>query len=280
VHATVRVNLLGLDGASFTTLSRPPDGSLGPGVWKNYALTNLIPYRGGVVELNAGLSALAGESALGAALDALQDFSSLIVPPVTEALGIAQKVSSGVERLLTAGNDDLLLAFHDSFSAEGGGGQSPLEGRYVAIVNTTESLGALTVVEDRLHASGRPVEGRDYMLFRIEGRRERDDWRFRRFEDLRAKAIDARLRSDEASFLGFRNTLLAEALSSPDLTVADQQRAARAFKKELEEATEIGRGMAAEDLPPLEETIARHAPSLDEVAGLESASLEEILAAN
>jgi hypothetical protein len=57
VHATIQLTYAG-ETASFSSLARAPEGRLGPGERRNYPLTPLLPWSGGVVELEAGLSAL------------------------------------------------------------------------------------------------------------------------------------------------------------------------------------------------------------------------------
>lgn len=285
VHASVKLDFAG-QSATFTTFARPPEGGLGPGQWTNFNLTTLMPYRGGVVELAAGLTAIEGNSRLGAAFDVLQDFSGLIGPPLTEALTIAEKVSGGVEKLVYAGQDDVLLGIHQSYEATGGGGQSPLRPGYLAIVNATGddvSSADLRVVEDRLHlARGegtKPLEEHDYMLLRIEGRQERDDWRFKRFEDLLAKAVRAHFGDDAKGFASFRDTLLAEILTTPDLTTADQVRVAQAVSAELAAATSLPLAAAAEPVKDLAEIVALRAPAVEDVDVSRQWSVRDVLEA-
>ena len=54
VHASVRLTFANWPGLEFTAVARPPEGMLGPGERRDYPLTPLIPYSGGVVELEAG----------------------------------------------------------------------------------------------------------------------------------------------------------------------------------------------------------------------------------
>ncbi len=287
VHASVRLNFGGEPGATFTTLSRPPEGGLGAGVYGNYALTSLLPYRGGTVELQAGLTAVEGANALGAAFSVVQDFSSLIGPPLGEALGIAEKVAGGVQRLLDAGQDDVLLGLHQQYASAGGGGAHVLRPGYWALVRATEREvrpADLRVEGDRLRlASGngtKPLEGHDYILLRIEGRTERDDWRFRRFEDLIAKALEANFTDNQDGYTAYRNAVLLEIFSSPDLTKPDAVRVATAVKRELGEAVSAGLGATGDGPPDLGSIVDRHAPTRDEVAALDDVSLKAMLAAD
>src|SRR5262245_19461389 len=79
----------------FATLARPPADRLGPGVFQDYELTYLLPYLGESVELEVSLFEILGKNNLGAALDILSDFASLVTPPVSTALGVMEKVASG-----------------------------------------------------------------------------------------------------------------------------------------------------------------------------------------
>lgn len=62
-----------------------------------------------------------------------------------------------------------------------GGGAAELKPRYFAVIGATAQqvdAGLLTVRDSQLCLGPAPFDKYDYMLFRVEGRSERDDWRF------------------------------------------------------------------------------------------------------
>lgn len=241
VNAAVQLNFGGRQ-AAFTTVSRAPKEALTKGIFQNFDLTPLLPFRGGDVEIEASLVALQGKDHLGAVLGVLQSFSSLIAAPLGEALQIADKVSNGLAALLDATDGNVHMALHQQWT---GGDTSPLRPGYVAIVMTTADRldkDRLSVRDNQLHyqASGdaapKPLEGVDSMLIRVEGRRERDDWRlFAPIQGSLDKAIDAILRLDEDDARMHETNALGLALTSPDLTRIDRRRVAMAIRAELAE---------------------------------------------
>jgi hypothetical protein len=285
VHTSVRLNFGGEAGQTITSLSRPPEGELGPGAYGNYELTSLLPYRGGTVGVQAGLTVLEGDSPLAAAFGVVQAFSGLVAPPLSEALTIAEKVAGGVDKLLDAGKDDVTLGLHQQFAAPGGGGDNVLRPGYWALVKATEEEvppAKLLVEQDRLRISdggggSEALTGYDYLLLRIEGRKERDDWRFKRYEDQIANAIRAHFEDNEPAFKNYRSGLLADVLSSNDLTETDQRRVAVAIKRQLDEAVSAGLGATGDGPPNLDDIMELRAPTPDEVAGMGETTVDDVL---
>ena len=78
VHAAVRLRFSGREGTELTSMARPPQGATGAGVLQHYPMTSLLPYYGGVVEFEATLSSLNGDSGLNTALGILQEASRLV----------------------------------------------------------------------------------------------------------------------------------------------------------------------------------------------------------
>jgi hypothetical protein len=271
VHASVSLRFGEHEQATFSTLSRPAPDMLGPGVFNNFALTPLLPYRGGTVELTVGLTVLKGASLLVAGLDVLGDFSGLIGPPLSQTLGVATKVTSGVTKLIDAVGDGVVLSLANTFAAAGGTGANVLAPGWWAIVRAPQeriSPASLRVDNNRLHTFDgeglHPLAGYDHMLLRIEGRRERDDWRFANIEALINKAHRAYFGGQEREFLVYRNAALAEVFSTPDLTPVDHQRVANAIAAELDAVRDLPLAMTGQPRP-LAQIIAEHAPSADEI---------------
>lgn len=284
VYVSARFDVAGTT-TTLTKLAQPAEGMLGPGVWVNYPVTGLVPYRGGTVEMDAGLTALERTSYLGAAVDVLTSFSALIAPPLSEAISIAGRVTDGIEKVLDAGGEDIVLGLHQAFAAPGGGGDHELEPCYLALIKAESGEldpAELSVHESRLQVGAgddaRPLKGYSYMLFRIEARSERDDWRFERFNSLIAKAIEAHFAGEAERFDGYRNTVLAEILKSPDLTAPDRFRVARAVALELKEVTETGQFAVGEEKMSLSRIVDVRAGDIDDPTATSEISLPELLA--
>lgn len=282
-HVSVRLNVAG-ETTTLTRLARPSEGMVGDGVWTNFPVTGLIPYRGGTVEIEAGLTALTRSSVLGAAVDVLGEFSGLVTPPVSEALQVARKVATGVQTLLDAGGGEIALGLHQAYSPPGGGADQLAPGHLAVIGAAHGELARekLLVDENRLHLrdgdGSAPLEGYDYLLLEIESQTERPDWRFPRFERLIHAAITAHFAGEKASFERHRNDVLAEVLNSPDLTLPDRRRIAQAVKDELEMATDVSNGMDAPPLLSFEAIVRKHVVPLADPRAQRDVSLLDLIA--
>jgi len=283
VQAAIRLNFAGRDGVEFTRAARPPENLLGRGAWRNYELSSLVPFRGGTIEIEAGLVPLKGADTVGAALDVLKDVSSLVGPPLGAAIGIAQTVSRGIDRVVEAAQGEVALGLHETFNATGAGGPNVLRPGYLAVVNPSSGDLApkdLRVVGSGLHVArgddSEPLTGHDYMLLRIEGRLERDDWRFASFEELIGKAVDAYFRDDEAGYEGYRKALLAEIFTSDDLTEPDRRRVAGAVKRQLDAIADEGHGAVDGRRMDLEAIVGRHGEAIEDLLGLEPMRWDEL----
>lgn len=282
VSAQVRLRFGGQDTVTFSHVARPPEGALAKGVYLNYALSELTPYGGGVVEIQSSLLALKGDNSVVAALKVLQGFSSLVTAPLGQALAIAQQVTTGIEAIADATNGSIHLGFHQRLAAAGGGGANLFQPGYVAVVLAPATvLGALSVIDDRLHAATSaavppaPLTGYDYMLFRIEGRSERDDWRLPNIEASINKAIEALAGGENDKYKAHRNAALFTAFTSPDLTVADRRRVVEAIKAELAAVEGGGLNLTAATRS-LNDIVATRAMSPVKAAALGEMTVEEL----
>jgi hypothetical protein len=277
VHATVVLERAGWERTELTTLVRPPADQLAPGVSLNHPLTPLLPYRGGVVRVQGGLLVVEGDDVLAAALDVVQELSALVAPGIGSALGVAERVAGGVKRLVGAGGQAVLRG-----DVGFGGDGHELRRGYIAVVRAPAgSFGPdeLGVDGGRLSAAGRPLEGHDYMLFRIEARDDRDDWRFPEIEDLLGRARTALAHRDTMAFEAFRNAAMEVAARSPELSDPDRRRVPLAIKAALEQ--ELGAGAGAESAAAaagLDALVATHGISVDAAALAPDLTLEQMLA--
>lgn len=203
-------------------------------VLQNYPLLDLVPFRGGTVELDAALVAIEGDDRLGKAITAISGFAGLLSAPLSGALAVATKVKEGAD-LLFDEDGRVQLAYHNTLGGEGGA--NALVPGYVAVVlaDATKLAGAsLSVVGDRLHAGGAPLTGYDHMLLRVEAVPRRDDLHhFTDIEQLRDRAIAAFVRgSNDEGENAFR-AALAQVATHPELINADRRALVQALREDV-----------------------------------------------
>jgi hypothetical protein len=216
----------------------------------NYNMSALMPFNGGVVELVVALAAIKGGDNVASIIKVLGDLSNmLVVPQLSSALNVALPIASGVQDLLGGADGKIHLGMHQSFTGKGGGGSNVLSPGYIAIIRGAEKdypVDRLWVRNDQLRignsqeTSG-PLSGVTYMLFRIESRTERDDWRLKNIQEAFDEALKSLAGGEEAIKAALhRVTVLV--LTSPDLTRADRTRVLRALREEFEQARKEGLG--------------------------------------
>lgn len=251
VHTEVTLTFGNQAEVTFSRVSQPPKDQIGKGVFLNYLLSELMPYKGGVVTIDAALIALKGEDYLRTAIGVLQQFSGLVTAPLGEALNIAGKLTIGTRDLLASTGGNIHLGWHDSFVSKGGdGGLVMKPGFYAVILGTQQQVEPekLYVKDGRLYKgndlqSASPLSGFDYMLFRIEGRKERDDWRLKTVDEPLKKAKAALAKDNNEEFAAYRKVSLVAALESPDYSETDRQRVIATIKQELKKLQESGLGV-------------------------------------
>lgn len=129
-----------------------------------------------------------------------------------------------------------------------------------------------------------PVTSHDYMLLRIDGRVERDDW-----EVLIPEVMEARHRAADALLLEDppdtaraereRGTALAAVLKSYDLAEADKHQVAHAVRKEWAKLAQTTRGAVPEEPPAsLADLVARHPLPRSSAAALGALTEDDLFA--
>src|SRR5262249_58443991 len=83
----------------------------------------LLPFNGGTVEVEAALYKVSVAGPLAAAVELAGSLSTLLGPPLSAAATIADKISDGLDAVLTASGDRPVLAGHWSMQTAGGGGR-------------------------------------------------------------------------------------------------------------------------------------------------------------
>lgn len=239
VHASVRLRFGGVSQKNFVTLAQPPVGT-GHGVFQDYQLTELMPYRGHTIELQASLFEILGKNNLGTAIDILTSFASLVTPPISAALTVADLVASGIEKVIEANAQDPVLYLQATLAAPGAGLSNELRPGWLIVVHATESelpIAELHLDENgRLCRNGNRLTGFDYMVLRIEGRKERDDWRTPDLDEAIGQAARAKDVGSMADYERQRANALSLIYLSADLTPPQRQQVAQMVKEELDGA--------------------------------------------
>lgn len=264
VHSTVQLKLAGVAPVTLPHVARPPDKQLGRGVLHDYALTDLLPYRGGVVQIQAALLALKGTDYISASLKILENFTVLVHVPLAESLQVAQGIVQGVEELMNATDGNVHLVLHEALISEGGGGDNVLQPGYIVVMLAeakTFDKERFSVSDQHLQYDGKLVDDIDYFLLRIETRTERDDWALPYIEDPLNKACEALVFGDNTKAATFRNSLTLAVLQSSDLTDNDKRRVLQAVKQRLESCA-AGLG-ATGDVPTLESIAVQGLPPIE-----------------
>jgi hypothetical protein len=219
----------------------------------DYALTPLVPYSGGTVQVETGLIATKADDMLKRFLDVMSSFSSLLnVPQLSSVLGIAETVSKGMEQLLGVTDKELVLGYEQTFADGGGGNQ--LRSGYIAVVDAPRGTlapaqvwvkdGALLTGPDL--AGAQPLTGVHYMLMRLETSPTRSDWPtlgtisepLNKATNLMAQ-IDATGMPNFKGAEGFILQAIAAAWTTPDLIEDDRKRVAAAIKARYKEQKEV-----------------------------------------
>lgn len=285
VHSEVRLRFGG-QSAAFSRVAQPPRDQLGEGVRLGYRLTELLPFNGGVVEIEAALLGLKGADYVGAAIGILQQFSSLITPPLGPAISLAQTLVSGTRDLLSATDGNVHLGFHQELISAGAGG-AILRPGYLAVILAEPGQvdpGRLFVRDGRLRYSQAPgqqpvnLQGYDYLLLRVEGRKERDDWRLKDIQDPLTTAGQALLEEppDTVKADAYRTVALAAAWQSADLAHLDRRRVVQAIKDELAQLTDQPAGAVGEKARTLGEIVSARAMGREQADALGELTPEDV----
>jgi hypothetical protein len=273
VHASVRLLFGGLAPQTFVTLAQPPAPS-GSGVFEDFQLTELLPYRGASIELQASLYEILGKNNLRTAVDILTSFASLVTPPVSTALSIVDLVASGVEKVIDANAAAPVLVLQGTLAAPGAGLTNELRPGWLAVVRATEDelpAAELHIENGRLCRGNRRLTGFDYLVLRIEGRDKRDDWRTPDLDKAVNAAAYARAVGRKEEYERLRDDALTKIFFSPDLTTTHRNQLAVSVKREIDG---LQPGAAAQGELTAASIVARRGlPALAQVSQLTLAEL-------
>jgi hypothetical protein len=182
---------------------------------------------------------------LATAVSLVGGFASLMGPPLASAAAIADKVSSGLDSLFAATGNQPVLGLHYTLIAAGGGG-NVLRPGYLAVIGTPEQQlgGTLSFDAGRLKidkgAGAQLVTGEDYLVVRVECRRDRDNWRLPEFDTLIRAAGESFIKGWQDAFSSQRTEAIARAWNSTDLAPGDRIRVALLVQQEIDGAKVLG----------------------------------------
>ncbi|MGD9530781.1 hypothetical protein [Pseudonocardia sp.] len=245
LHGGVSLDVSAGERATFTSFSRPPDAWTVPGAQLDFPITTLLPFAGGTVEVEAALYEARTDGPLGTAIELMSGLAALLGPPLATAAVVADRISTGLDSVLSSAGAQPVLALHAALVSPGGGGTAVRPG-YLAVLASPESelAGTPVIHHGRLHLrNGRervPPTGVDYLVVRVECRTERDDWRFPELDDLIRAAGVALIHGHRDTFRALRTDAIARAWNSADLTPADRKRVALLVRDELDGLGELG----------------------------------------
>jgi hypothetical protein len=206
-------------------------------------LTSIMPFRGGTVRINAALLAMKGQDAVKQLINVLGEIStSLAVPQLSTAINIAKPLAEGVSALVGVTDGEMMLGLDATLA--GGELQS---GSYAIVYAAATDIPAadISVKDKHLQVRKRPLEGRNYMLLRIERLETRDDWdSLSAIHDPYQQAIDQLTDGELAPAQKALKKAIGAALKSSDLTDSDRRRVIDALRKRYAEAEQLVGGAA------------------------------------
>ncbi|SHJ63947.1 hypothetical protein [Propionispora hippei] len=218
--------------------------SLGKGVELNYALTNLVPYRGGTVSVSAALLAYVNKDYFQPFITLANSISSLLTSgQLSTTLKVVDSAVNSLQDLLDGGDKDIRLVYHNEYAGTDSLGGVSLTNGYFVVINADAGQFAtekLLVKASRLcygedAAAAKPLTGYDYMLFSVEAALYRDDFRyFDEYNSLLYTAIEKGMTDRSEGDAVIRAAMLA-VFKSDDLTYVDKTRVVAALKQEYEE---------------------------------------------
>jgi hypothetical protein len=254
-----------LEKQEFAILIKP-DG--GQGVFRDYPITEWLPYQGQQVGLAAALYSVPGKNRVLAAVDILSDFASLVTPPISAALAVADRVTAAIEKVIRSNATDPVLPLHTSLTAAG----------WIIVVDATEDKlpRAELSVNDvgQLCRNGKHLTGCNYLVLRVESCRERSDWRTPDLNMAIAAALNARDNDGAEQVYKRRyDEVLSMIYLSPDFTTGQRKKLAKVVKEQLDDTSY---GAVSDGGMTLADIVARR--GLPDDSEVEFLTLEELIA--
>jgi hypothetical protein len=277
VQSTVRLRLMGDDDVSLSFVTNAPESALTRGVFQNYAMTELLPFRGGTVSLAASLLAFQGTNYANASISVLENFVPLVRAPLGQYLDVAKAVTNSLQGLLGAGNGSVHLGLFQTYASDGVA--NALRPGYVAVILATHDevdTSKLRVKESRLYLGDQLFSGYDFMLFNVEKRAERDNWRLSYITEPMEQAVEQHLLGKTKEAEALMNTALLAVYRSADLTASDKRRVIQTIKEEIGAYAAGGQGAAKAGGYDLGELVQTRSMPVSEAAAYGELTLDEV----
>lgn len=241
LHGGVALSYLG-GTTPFTRFTRPPDSWNVPGAQLDFPLTPLLPFNGGVVEVEAALYQATTGGPLITAAQLVGGLTSVLTPPLSIAASVVGELADNLDKVI--GTEQPVLGLHFTMVAPGGMASALRSGSLVVVSKPRNALhGTLSVGSGGLllddGTGPRQLTGVDYLMVKVECRANRDDWRFPELDDLIRRAGDAIIRGYTNEFEDLRTDAVARAWNSPDLTPIDRVRVAKLVADEIDSARNL-----------------------------------------
>jgi hypothetical protein len=247
LHGGAALTFGGRQQTTFARFTRAPEAITAPGAQLNFPLTPLLPYEGGVVELEAALFRTTSGGPLATAADLVGALGPLLGPPLSTAAAVTERISAGLDSVVKQNDSDPVLALHQAFrSAMSVADEGPrVRSGYLLVANTPPgTFGKPVFTDGLLHVESpaglvRPT-GVDYLVLHLECRTEHDSWRLAQFDEIIRAAGTAYLNQQPDTFKALRIQAITAAWNSTDFVQADRVRVAKFLADEIDQVKELG----------------------------------------
>ena len=224
--------------AGTSTLKDVDAAHLNRVVTQTLKLTELMPFNGGTIRINAALLAMKGSDDVRQLIDVLGEFSKkLAVPQLSLALDVALPLAQGVSALVGATSGEMMAGVDKTLAAD-----SVRAGSFAIVYATAAEVppAKLTIRDRQVHFDGTRLTGRNYMLLRVERVETRDDWEgLTAIREPYQRALDLLTEDQlEAAHSALKKAIGA-ALKSSDLTEVDRRRVIEALKQRYRDAKDL-----------------------------------------
>ena len=235
VNSLVRLKYADRDASEIVRVAAPSKDRFqaGRSILFNYPVLDLVPYRGGTLELEIALLAMKGDDYLGKVINAASSFAELVSTPLSRAITTAAQIKSITDSIFGDQDNEVHLGYHNTHAA--------MQAGYVALIladpNTFDAT-RLCVKNDQLCwgdsiAVARPIYGFDFMLLRIESLASRDDlFHFKEISELRRKGTEAFAAKQFEQGKDLYRAAISQAFQHEELINADKRVLVDALKHE------------------------------------------------
>jgi len=215
----------------------------------DYPLTPLFPFRGGDIEVQAGLLSTVTGDPIKRFVAAIGRIAEIIpTPEFSTVLNLVQPVYDAIEDLMGVEQSTLQIGYQGRFVSAGGGGANQLRSGYFAAIRDeqgTIDLDELCVVDGHLKVGATGAQGEfnanprelnqcSYMLFFLEKRSQQDWGGLTTIDRLGKDAQKATLFGTPDDVRTCWNRLVSAVLDSNDLLPTDQNSVIRYVKAALD----------------------------------------------